>query len=37
MSACTSDGLPDHPGAHFIAKPFSVDGMVHAVSELLAQ
>jgi CheY-like chemotaxis protein len=37
MSACTFDGLSDHPGAHFIAKPFSVDSIVHAVSELLAQ
>jgi two-component system, cell cycle sensor histidine kinase and response regulator CckA len=37
MSACTFDKLPDHPGAHFIAKPFSVDGIVHAVSELLAR
>lgn len=37
MSGCTFDRLPDHPGAHFIAKPFSVDSIVHAVSELLAR
>jgi CheY-like chemotaxis protein len=37
MSGCALDDLPEHPGAQFIAKPFSVDSIVHAVSELLAR
>jgi len=35
MSGCAPEGVLD-PTAPFIAKPFTVDDMVHAVSEVLS-
>ncbi len=36
MSGYAPEGVLD-PSAPFIAKPFTVDGIVHAVSEVLSQ
>ena len=35
MSACPIEGDPVEEGSYFIAKPFSVDAMVKAVSDVL--